>query len=102
MVRIYVGPKRDLWVLPEEALCDRVQFFKSAFQSGFRESSEKVLELPEDDPIAFEFVFDYILQDWPDTGFINTLEYQKLFKWHGVRCGCSQTSWVFQILQRKP
>ena len=74
MVRIYVGPKRALWVLPEEALCDRVQFFKSAFQSGFRESSEKVLELPEDDPIAFEFVLDYILQDWPDTEFISTLE----------------------------
>jgi len=73
MVRIYVGSQRRLWVLPEEALCDRVQFFKSTFQGGFREGDEKVLELPEDDPIAFGFILDGILQGWATADDINKL-----------------------------
>jgi len=73
MVRIYVGSQRRLWVLPEEALCDRVQFFKSTFQGGFREGDEKVLELPEDDPIAFGYILDYILQGWARAEAINKL-----------------------------
>jgi hypothetical protein len=73
MVRIYVGSQRSLWVLPEEALCDRVQFFKSTFQGGFREGDEKVLELPEDDPIAFGFILDHILQGWAGENAINKL-----------------------------
>lgn len=72
MVKIYVGPERKLWILPEALLCDRVEFFKSAFRSGFRESQEKVLELPDDDPMAFELVLNDILgeKDWDgsDTG----------------------------------
>jgi hypothetical protein len=73
MVRIYVGSQRSLWVLPEEALCDRVQFFKSTFQGGFREGDKKVLELPEDDPIAFGFILDHILQEWAGENAINKL-----------------------------
>jgi hypothetical protein len=73
MVRIYVGSQRRLWVLPEEPLCDRVQFFKSTFQGGFREGDEKVLELPEDDPIAFGYILDYILQGWARAEAINML-----------------------------
>jgi hypothetical protein len=65
MVRIYFGPQRTLWVLPEDLICDRVKFFKAAFQSDFRESKEKVLELPEDDPVAFAYVLDGILGDVP-------------------------------------
>jgi hypothetical protein len=41
MIKIFVGPERKLRVLPEQLLCDRVKFFKSAFQSGFRESKRK-------------------------------------------------------------
>jgi hypothetical protein len=44
-VKIFVGLEHKLWVLPEQLLCDRVAFFKSAFQSDFRESKEKVPEL---------------------------------------------------------
>lgn len=61
MVRIYVGPQKTLWCLPESLLCDRVKFFKSAFQSGFRESKEKILELSHDNPVAFSYVVDGIL-----------------------------------------
>jgi hypothetical protein len=73
MVRIYVGLQRRLWVLPEEALCDRVKFFKSTFQGGFREGDEKVLELPEDDPVAFGYSLNHILQGWARADDINKL-----------------------------
>jgi hypothetical protein len=60
MVKISVGPDRKLWVLPEQLLCDRVDFFKSVFQSGLQESKEKILELPEDDPTSFAYILDTI------------------------------------------
>jgi hypothetical protein len=73
MVKIFVGSERKLWILPEQLLCDRLEYFKSAFQSGFQESKNKVLELPEDDPTAFAFILDRILgienpqiSDWGD------------------------------------
>lgn len=77
MVRIYVGPEKKLWVVPEAILCDRVEFFRSAFQSGFRESKDKVLELPEDDPTAFGYILDKIFHlDYANTihEFGNTIE----------------------------
>lgn len=63
MVRIYVGPKRDLWALPANILCDQVDYFKSAFKGGFREGAKKILELPEDCPMAFGYIIDCILND---------------------------------------
>ena len=63
VVRIFVGPDRKQWVLPEQLLCDRVEYFKGAFQSGFRESNEKVLEFPEDLPAAFGYIIDRIFGD---------------------------------------
>ncbi|KAE9371939.1 hypothetical protein N431DRAFT_466233 [Stipitochalara longipes BDJ] len=73
MVCIYVGPERTLWVLPEKILCDRLDFFQSAFQGRFRESNDKVLELPEDDPIAFEVILDYILEETLEVNAIKNL-----------------------------
>jgi hypothetical protein len=64
LVKVYVGPEKALWFLPEHLLCDRVPFFRSAFQGGFRESKERVLELPEDDPIAFAFIVDRVFSEW--------------------------------------
>jgi hypothetical protein len=63
VVRIFVGPDRKQWVLPEQLLCDRVEYFQGAFQSGFRESNEKVLEFPEDLPAAFGYIIDRIFGD---------------------------------------
>lgn len=66
MVKIFVGTERKQWILPESLLCDRLKFFKATFRGGFRESKEKVLELPEDDPIAFGYILDRIfgLSHW--------------------------------------
>ena len=73
MVRIYVGPERALWVLPEQILCDHVKYFDSAFRSGFREGNEKVLQLPEDDPLAFAYIIEYVMQQWVDERIIKEL-----------------------------
>lgn len=80
MVKIIVGPDQKLWVLPEQLLCDRVKYFKSAFQSGFRESDEKVLELPEDCPVAFAYIIDRILRDRqpPTKNFGENQEYRQM------------------------
>jgi hypothetical protein len=50
-----------LFIFPEAFLCDHIKFFKSAFQNGFRESTEKSIDLPEDDPVAFSFIIDHTL-----------------------------------------
>lgn len=42
------------WVLHENLLSSVSDFFKSAFNSGFKESIEGQISMPEDDPQAFE------------------------------------------------
>ncbi len=65
-MKVYVGSERKLFIFPEVLLCDRFEFFRAAFQGGFRESTEKSIDLPEDDPFAFSFVIDRALQDTLD------------------------------------
>ena len=81
MVKIIVGRERKVWILPEYILSDRVEFFKSAFQGGFRESKEKVLELPEDEPTAFACVLDHILQQWQDDECLKKLQKESHQMW---------------------
>ena len=50
LVHVYVGPDRKPFIFPETLLFDRFKFFKSAFQSGSRESVEKAIDLPDDKP----------------------------------------------------
>jgi hypothetical protein len=66
MVKIYAGAELKLWVLPERLLCDRIEYFKSATQSGFREGKDKRLALPEVDPTAFAYILDMILGEQHD------------------------------------
>lgn len=54
VVTILVGPSEVTWRLHENLLSSTSDFFRSAFNSGFRESIEDRLSLPEDDPQAFE------------------------------------------------
>jgi hypothetical protein len=66
MVKIYVGAELKLWVLPERLLCDRIEYFKSAIQSGFGEGKDKLLALPEVDPTAFTYILDMIFGEQHD------------------------------------
>jgi hypothetical protein len=59
MVQIIVGPEQKLFVIHEDLLC-RVEYFKSAFKGFFKESNDKMIVLPEDDPIAFSEVVNWV------------------------------------------
>lgn len=54
VVTILVGPHQIKWCLHENLLSGVSDFFKSAFNSGFKESVEGRITMPEDDPHAFE------------------------------------------------
>lgn len=54
VVTVLVGPHEMKWCLHENLLSSVSDFFKSAFNSGFKESVEGKISMPEDDPQAFE------------------------------------------------
>jgi hypothetical protein len=53
-VTVLVGPHEMKWCLHENLLSGVSDFFRSAFNSGFKESVEGKITMPEDDPQAFE------------------------------------------------
>jgi hypothetical protein len=59
MVKIFVGPKRKEWVIHEDLICDRSDYFKAVFKDGFKETDEKEIHL-DDDPAAFALFVDWI------------------------------------------
>lgn len=76
-MKVFVGPEHNLWILNEDLLCDRVTSFKGAFCGSFKEGLQKTIELPEDCPIAFANVVEYIYTKtiaWP----FNCLEVEQL------------------------
>ena len=60
MVKIFVGPKRKEWIIHEDLICDRSDYFKAAFNDGFKETDEKEIYLDDDDPAAFALFVDWI------------------------------------------
>jgi hypothetical protein len=62
-VKIWVGDKKEHWVLPEDLLCEKIDYFRAAFKGQFKESTSKELHLKTDDPEAFGFLVDWILKE---------------------------------------
>jgi hypothetical protein len=62
-VKIFVGPEKKLWVLPEDLLCDRIEFFRAAFKSKFKEGISKEMFLESDDSTAFGRLVDWIFNE---------------------------------------
>jgi hypothetical protein len=48
---------KELYIFPEALLVERLLFFKAAFQSG---STDKSIDLAEDDPAAFSYVINMV------------------------------------------
>lgn len=81
-VTLYVGADKVPFQVHETVLCDRSSVFRAAFNSEFKESSERTMDLPDEDPELFEhFVaslynskFDHTmfgLPDWDgENGFV--------------------------------
>jgi hypothetical protein len=59
-VIIYVGPKNTKFNLHENLLCNKSSYFRAAFRSGFTESEEKTMRMPEDSVDAFEYLVNFL------------------------------------------
>lgn len=57
---IYVGPKKTKFNLHENLLCDKSEYFRTAFRSSFKEAEEKTLSMPEDSVDAFEYLVNFL------------------------------------------
>lgn len=54
IVTILVGQQKKKWLIHENLLSAKSEFFRASFRGGFHEGESSVLELPEDDPRVFE------------------------------------------------
>jgi BTB/POZ domain len=60
MVKISVGPRKVSWVVHQEVICQRSEFFRMAFTGGFQESEKKEMHLEEEDPRMFGHFVDWL------------------------------------------
>lgn len=54
MVTVFVGPKRKVFHLHRDLLCDRSAYFKATLLGSFKEAETQELFLADDDVAAFE------------------------------------------------
>lgn len=57
---IYVGPENKAFIVNEDLLCDRLKFFKVAFQGAFKEGQTKSMTLPDDEREIFSIFVDWL------------------------------------------
>jgi hypothetical protein len=60
MVTISVGQHGDMWTLPEDFICGKIDYFRRAFKGGFKEADEKKILLVDDDPKAFGALVNWL------------------------------------------
>lgn len=72
VVQVKVGHEKTFMV-HKDTLCRSAPYFKAALEGEFKESKDQVLELPDDDPVAFSH-----FQLWLYTG--NILESHEIAK----------------------
>jgi BTB/POZ domain len=58
-VDIYVGPSKKRFRLYKTNLCARIPYFDKMFNGNFKEASENVAYLTEDDPASFDLLADW-------------------------------------------
>lgn len=64
MVDIFVGPQKQHFHVHKNPLCTRVPYFEKVFkEGGFLESVDQVATLPEDDPVAFSLLLEWVYND---------------------------------------
>jgi len=56
MVDIYVGPKKKLFRLYKAKICSRIPYLSAMFNGEFKEASDNVAYLEEDDPASFDLL----------------------------------------------
>ncbi|KAH6671050.1 hypothetical protein B0J14DRAFT_702110 [Halenospora varia] len=60
IVKVCVGPKRKEFTIHKNLICDKYDFFRRAFCSGFEEAEKGEMHLPEDDANVFANLTDYL------------------------------------------
>lgn len=60
VVEVLVGPKRKKFPIHKKLLCNASDFFSKAFNGGFQEAKDGSMNLPVDDPTAFELFIDWL------------------------------------------
>ena len=60
MVTLFVGASQKPFYVHVDLLCNASSFFKAAFAGDFKESSDKTMQLPEDDEDLFSLFIDWL------------------------------------------
>ena len=60
MVQVKVGPSKTIFRLHRKILYNVTPYFEAAFEAGFVEAAEQVLELPEENPVMFKHFQLYV------------------------------------------
>lgn len=60
MVKISVGPEKQLFRVHKELLCSRSPYFKAMFTSGFAETASQSASLPEDKPDILGLFLEWV------------------------------------------
>ncbi|KAL2072721.1 hypothetical protein VTL71DRAFT_12064 [Oculimacula yallundae] len=60
MIVLRVGLERKEFTIHKALACDSVKFFKAAFENGFAEAKDDIMELPEDKPETISLLVDWI------------------------------------------
>jgi hypothetical protein len=64
VVTLYVGAKRKKFQVHKKLLCDRSSFQKAfSGDSNFKEATEGIMHLPEDDPATFDRIINWLYRD---------------------------------------
>jgi hypothetical protein len=65
IVILYVGPKRKKYHVHKKLLCDRSSLFQKTFSSNsnFKEATEGIMYLPQDDPETFDRIINWLYRD---------------------------------------
>lgn len=61
-VTIFVGSEKTRFEVHQDQLCEASKFFKAAFTSQYKESSEKTIDLPEDDIDTFDLFVQWLYE----------------------------------------
>ncbi|KAF7893301.1 uncharacterized protein EAF02_000839 [Botrytis sinoallii] len=61
LVTITIGKEKQKFTLHKQLLCESVEYFRAAFSAGgFQESHSSCMDMPEDDPEAFELFVHWL------------------------------------------
>lgn len=59
VITLYVGDAKTQYHAHEVTIC-QLQFFRAALQGQFKEASEKIINMPEDDPAAIAALIEWL------------------------------------------